>query len=103
MARRLDDHLVGADAVHLVEESLALAVERAFDAQHGELVGHDAQAPAGPVRRAAVAMRQQLVRRHVLVPLTEGTAVIGCDGDRLEAEIGGGPWPFRWEDGPAGR
>src|ERR687898_1910343 len=49
VARRLDDHLVGADAVHLVEEALALAVERAFDAQHGKLVRHDAQAPAGPV------------------------------------------------------
>src|SRR5688500_67814 len=46
MPGRLDDHLVRADAIHLVEQTFALAVERAFHAQHGELVRHDAQAPA---------------------------------------------------------
>jgi len=32
VARRLDNHLVRADAVHLVENPLALTIERAFDA-----------------------------------------------------------------------
>ena len=47
---RLDDDLVRADAAHPVEHPLALAVERALDAQRRELVGHDAQVPAGAVR-----------------------------------------------------
>ena len=48
---RLDDHLVGADAVHLVEQPLALAVERALDLQRGELVRDDPHVPPG--RRSA--------------------------------------------------
>ena len=50
VVRRLDDDLVGADAAHAVEHPLALAVERALDAQRRKLVGHDAQVPAGAVR-----------------------------------------------------
>src|SRR5688572_23232095 len=68
VTRGLDDDLMGADAVHLVEQPLALAVERTLDTQHGILIGHDAQIPARAVGAAAVApVRQQLARRHVLM------------------------------------
>ena len=44
--RRLDQDLVGADAVHLVVEPVAQPVEIAFHPQGGELVGDHAQRPA---------------------------------------------------------
>ena len=44
--RALDDDLVGADAVHLVVDAVAALVQVAFDLQRGELVRHDADAPA---------------------------------------------------------
>ena len=50
---RFDDHLVRADAVHLVEHAFGLAAQIAFDAQRGELVGHYADGPAGSMAAAA--------------------------------------------------
>src|SRR5215471_15709986 len=42
---RLDDDLVCADAIHLVEHALSLAVQRAFNAKRGKLVGHNSYRP----------------------------------------------------------
>ena len=42
-----DDDLVGSDAVHAVVEAFRPAVEVAFDAEGGELVGNGAKSPAG--------------------------------------------------------
>ena len=70
--RALDDDLVGADAVHLVVDALAALVQLAFDLQGGELVGHDAHAPAllvGP--GLAIAVGEDLGRRVAFVPLAE--------------------------------
>src|SRR5439155_15719644 len=68
----LDDDLVGADAVHLVVDALAALLQVALDLQGGELVGHDADAPAllvGP--RVAVAVRQDFQRGVALAALAE--------------------------------
>src|SRR5207247_5623141 len=68
----LDDDLVGTDAVHLVVDALAALVQVALDLQGGELVGHDADAPAllvGP--RVAVAVRQDFQRGVALAALAE--------------------------------
>ena len=51
-----------------------------FDAQHRELVRDHAQVPAGRIGPAAVAaVRQQLARRHLLVPLAERTRAVRRD------------------------
>ena len=65
MLRRFDDHFVRADAVHLVEETFAFAVQFAFDAQRRKFVGHHANAPAGRVGAAAVAAIDQNLRRRL--------------------------------------
>ena len=92
----LDDDLVGADAVHLVVDAVAALVEVALDLQGGELVGHDADAPAllvGP--GAAVAVGEDLVRRLVLVALAErAEAAAGGMGFALRARPAA--WPGRW-------
>ena len=49
--RRLDEQLVGPDAVHEVVEALAAAFEVPFDAQRRELVRNDAYTPARRVGR----------------------------------------------------
>ena len=41
--RRLDHDFVRADTLHLVEQSFALALQLAFDAEHRKLVGNHAQ------------------------------------------------------------
>ena len=71
VVRPLDDHLVGADAVHLVVHALALAVQLAFDAQRRELVGHHAHPPSRLVAVAGVAVGQHLRRRLVFISVTE--------------------------------
>jgi len=45
VTRGFDDDFVSADAVHTVEHAVGLAVERAFDAESGELVGDDTDGP----------------------------------------------------------
>ena len=63
-----------ADAVHLVEDALALPIERPLDTQNRELIRDDAEIPARHVRPAAVvAHGEELGRRHLLVPFAEGT------------------------------
>src|SRR6185436_12119312 len=57
--------------------------------------------PAGPVRGTAVAMRQQLARRHLFVPFAEGTAIGRADRHGLETEISGPLAPFSRDDHPA--
>ena len=68
----LDDDLVGADAGHLVVDAVAALVQVPLDLQGGELVGDDADPPAGPVGPgAALAVGEDLGRRLVLVALAE--------------------------------
>ena len=45
MIGRLDDDFVRADPIHAVEQSLAFAVEIAFDSQRGKFIGDHANGP----------------------------------------------------------
>ena len=65
MLRRLHDHFVRADAVHLVEQAFALAIQFAFDSQRRKPVRHHANAPTRRVRPAAIAPIHQNFRRRL--------------------------------------
>ena len=58
--RRFDDHFVRADAIHLVEQAFAFAIEVAFDAQRRKFIRHDANAtsPACLFAAAVAAVHQ---------------------------------------------
>ena len=84
---RLDDHFVGADAAHLVEETLTLAVERAFHLQRRELVRDDPDVPPGAVGAAATAVAQHLARRVRLVAFAERAEHGRLERAVLEAEV----------------
>src|SRR5215471_12740433 len=71
MVGSFDDDFVGADAVHLVVHALALAIEVALNAEDGELIGHDANAPAWLVAAARVAVGEHFGRRFVFVAVVE--------------------------------
>jgi len=89
MVRSLDDDFVGADAVHLVVHALALAVQFAFDAQHGEFVGDYAHAPTRLVTASAVAVSQDLGRSFMLIAITEGADSLAGWRHRLADKIAG--------------
>src|SRR5580700_3263767 len=63
MIGRFDDYLMRADAVHLVKEAFALAVEIAFNAECGKFVGHDAHGPARGVCASVAPAVDQNLRR----------------------------------------
>src|SRR5215469_3368696 len=103
---RLDDDLVGADAVHLVEEPFGLAVQITFDPQRRELVGDHSHSPSGHValrRRAAIRIRPICLdfrRRLGLIPRTERTES-APDSDSLTHEICGTFGAIGRDDYPA--
>ena len=44
-----------ADAIHPIEQALATAIERAFDAKHRKLIRDNAEVPARAISMSAVA------------------------------------------------
>ena len=98
--RRLDHDLVGADAVHPVEEPFARRLELPLDPEGGELVRHDAVRPPRPVRTALGAPAgEELGRGLVLVALAEDA--LGADrSHRLRDEIRGSARPVGRDDHP---
>src|SRR5918993_5943653 len=84
---RLDDHLVRADAAHLVEQALALAIERALHLQRRKLVRDDADVPPGAVGPSAAPVAQHLARRVRLVALAERAEHGGLEGPVLQTEV----------------
>src|ERR1035441_5058304 len=95
--------LVGADAVHLVVHALALAVQLAFDAENGELIGHDAHPPAGLIAIPRGAVGQHLGRCLVFVPVAE-RAHGGAGRRRRQADkIAGTFGAIRGDDDPSPR
>src|SRR5579871_1800199 len=104
VVRRLDDDLVSADAIHLVEHAFGLTIEIALDAQRGEFVGHHAHRPAGRValRRAAVLagpVGLDFGRGFVFVAVTEG-AKTALDLYLFTGKIGGPFGPVGGNDDP---
>ena len=97
MVGRFDDHLVRAHAVHAVEQSVAFAVQVAFDAQRRKFIGHHAQRPSRRVPPAAVASVSKDFRRSLsFIPGTERTNPHSLDLNALAHEIrrapDSGPW-----------
>src|SRR5208337_1580413 len=87
--RPLDDDLVRADAVHLVEHAFGLTVQASLDPQRRKLVRYNAYAPALAVARGPVwAVGQNLRRRLVLIAGTE-RAEATLHLHRFTAEVGG--------------
>ena len=101
MFRRLDDDLVGADAVHPIEEALAFAIEIPFNLQRRVLVRHDAHVPARSVWLAAIAKGQDLGRRHALVAGTERTVRPADESGVLHAKVVGTLAAIGRDDDPA--
>ena len=79
---RLDEHLVGADAVHEIVEAFPAPLGRAVDAQRGEPVRDDADAPAGRIGRrvGALPVGEQLRRCLRLVAAAEHARAVGPRG-----------------------
>jgi hypothetical protein len=87
VARRLDDHLVGAEAVHPLERPLAAVVERALHPQRRHPVGDHPQPPAWPILRAAIADREDLVAGHQLLALAQRAIGLVDRDHRVEIEV----------------
>src|SRR5271169_1155671 len=72
MVGRFDDDLVGTDAVHPVEKSVAFPVQASLDAQRGEFVRNHSYLPARRVRPAPIApILENFGRRLRFMPVTK--------------------------------
>ena len=97
----LDDHLVGAHAVHPVIDADPLARDHAFDLQSGKLVRDHTDAPARGVGRASVRpIRKDLRRRLRFVARTERTERLGRHRRQHLAEVGRPMGPLGRNDHP---
>src|SRR6266849_2515049 len=100
--RRFDDHFVRPDTVHAVKQSLALAIEVAFDAQRRELVRDDADSPTGAIPRAAVAaVGQDLGRRLRLIAVAKRAKALPLDLYAFANEVGRPLRPVGRDDHPS--
>ncbi len=79
---------MGADAGHLVVEALALAVEFAFHAEGGELIGDHTQGPAGLIWSAAGAVGEYFRGCFRFVPRAERAETSALRFHMLTREIG---------------
>jgi hypothetical protein len=74
MSRRFDHHLVSPDAVHLIIDSLTLAVQISFNAKGREFVGDDTKGPSRGIGRGAIfSIGNNFRRGSILIAFTEGT------------------------------
>ena len=104
MVRRLDDHFMRADSVHLVEEALSLAVQFAFDTQCGKFIRHHANVPARRVRPSAIPSINQNLRRSLgFIPRAEGAILRVPRDHALAQEIVRALPAFRCNDHPSAR
>src|SRR5580692_1008611 len=72
MLRRLDNDFMSADAIHLVEQAFAFAIQFAFNSQRGKTVGHHANVPAAAISPATIpAISENFGRRLGLVARAE--------------------------------
>src|SRR5262245_3532153 len=86
MIRRLDNDLVRADSVHLIEETFALFVEVTLNSKGRKLIWNYTDGPAGSVRASAVPpIHENLIGRFRLVSRAK-RAVLGILGDYALAQ-----------------
>ena len=78
MIRRFNDHFVRADAVHLVEQAFAFAVQIAFDPQRGKFIRDHAHVPARRIWAAAVSSVLQNLRRRLRFVARAKRDTSGC-------------------------
>src|SRR5262249_3177920 len=102
MVGRLDDDLVGPDAVHPIVDYVARRLEVALDAEGGKLVRHDTDLPSRSVRQGPlIAHGENLVGSARLLARAEGawSRAQGTHGRR--GEVGGTTGPLGGDDHPA--
>ena len=79
------------------------SVQLSFDAEHGELVGHDAHAPAGLIAASAVAVSRDLGRRFALIAVIERADSGNRRRNGLADEIVGAFRPIGGDNHPSSR
>ena len=72
MLGRLDHDFMRAHTLHFVEQSIALAIEIAFNPEDRKLVGDHAQAPSRLVGRGAVPESEHFRGRLAFIARAEG-------------------------------
>src|SRR5712664_3715481 len=101
---RFDNDFVSADAVHLIEEAFAFAVEIAFNDERGEAIGNDANVPAGSIGAATIAaVNENFGRRFAFGAGAEGAILRAGDEDAFAEEIGGALSAIGGDDDPTAR
>jgi hypothetical protein len=91
---------VSADAVHLVVDSLAFAIQLSFDPEGRKFIGNDAKAPARSVCGSSIVPEGDDLRRGpILVSFTEraeaagGLSFLRRKIRRPPASLGGDDYP----------
>src|ERR1700746_3329091 len=94
-----------ADAVHLVEHAICLAVQIALNAQGRKFVGNYAQVPSGNIAAAIFpgTVSHDLRRRFAFVAGTEGAELRTLDDDSLTGKIAGAFGTVTGDDDPSPR
>ena len=104
MVRRLNHDFMRADSVHLVKETFPFAVQFTLDAQRGEFVWHNPDAPARRVWASAVPSIDENFRRSArFIAHTEGTILLFSGDDALPKEVVRPLPSFRRNDHPSAR
>ena len=103
MVGRFDDDFVRADAADLVVQPVSLAVQFAFDAQRGEFIGDDAQAPLGWIARSVASEYENLRRRLAFIARAERADAASLRLERLAHEIRRALGSIRRNNDPSSR
>src|SRR5713226_7711282 len=104
MVWRFDHNFVRADSIHLVEETLSLAVQFTLDAQCWKLVGHNPDAPAGSIWASTVPPIDEDFRRgSSLIAHAERAILLFPWDDTLTEKVVRTLPSFRRNDHPAAR
>src|SRR5229473_5968626 len=104
MVWRFDHNFVRADSIHLVEETLSLAVQFTLDAQCWKLVGHNPDAPAGSIWASTVPPIDEDFRRSSsFIAHAEGAILLFSRDDALTQKVVRTLPSFRRNDHPSAR
>src|SRR6185437_11725681 len=105
MVGGLNDHLMSADAVHLVEHSIGLAVQVTFNTQSRKFVRHHTQVPVCVALAAIFSrpIRQNFRRRLSFIARTKRAETGRLDVGTLAGEISGAFGTVSGNDYPTSR